>query len=67
MAVELGADGVGLFRTELLFMDRTKVPDEEEQYQTYKRTAEAMARRPLIIRTLDVGGDKPIPYLNMEP
>jgi len=67
VAVESGAEGVGLFRTEFLFLNRTSAPDEEEQYQTYRATAKALGGRPLIIRTLDAGGDKSIPYLNLEP
>ena len=65
-AVELGAEGVGLFRTEFLFLSRTAAPDEEEQVQAYRATAQALDGRPLIIRTLDAGGDKSIPYLNLE-
>jgi phosphocarrier protein FPr len=65
-AVELGAEGVGLFRTEFLFLSRTSAPDEEEQVQAYRLTAQALNGRPLIIRTLDAGGDKSIPYLNLE-
>ena len=65
-AVASGAEGVGLFRTEFLFLDRENPPDEEEQYATYQAAAAALAGRPLIIRTLDAGGDKPIPYLNLE-
>jgi multiphosphoryl transfer protein len=65
IALEYGAEGVGLFRTEFLFMDRDQMPTEEEQYQAYKRVAEAMGERPLIIRTLDVGGDKPLPYIDL--
>lgn len=64
-ALQLGAEGVGLFRTEFLFMDRLNAPGEEEQYQFYRQVAEVMASRPVIIRTLDVGGDKPIPYLGI--
>ena len=60
-----GAEGVGLYRTEFLFMDRTQMPSEEEQFQAYKAVAEAMAGRPVIIRTLDIGGDKDLPYLNL--
>lgn len=60
-ALEAGAMGVGLFRTELLFMDRRTLPDEEEQYAVYSRLAEAFHPRPVVIRTLDVGGDKPVP------
>lgn len=64
-AVEMGAEAVGLFRTEFLFLDRRDAPDEEEQYQTYRATAQALQQRPLLIRTLDIGGDKPLPYANM--
>jgi phosphocarrier protein FPr len=65
LAQEYGAEGVGLFRTEFLFLDRTTAPTEEEQYEAYRRAAELMGDRPLIIRTLDVGGDKPLPYLDL--
>jgi phosphoenolpyruvate-protein phosphotransferase len=61
--LEYGADGVGLLRTEFLFMDRAAPPGEEEQYQAYRSIAAIMRQRPLVIRTLDVGGDKPLPYL----
>lgn len=61
VALEAGAMGVGLFRTELLFMDRRTLPDEDEQYNVYSRLAEAFHPRPVVIRTLDVGGDKPVP------
>jgi phosphoenolpyruvate-protein phosphotransferase len=64
-AVEVGADGVGLMRTEFLFLERDRAPDEEEQYQAYRAMAEALGGRPLIIRTLDIGGDKEVPYLNI--
>ena len=60
-----GAEGIGLYRTEFLFMDRTQMPSEEEQFQAYKAVAEAMANRSVIIRTLDIGGDKDLPYLNL--
>jgi phosphocarrier protein FPr len=66
LAVESGAEGVGLFRTEFLFLNRTTAPDEEEQYQAYRAVAKILDGRPLIIRTLDAGGDKSIPYLNVE-
>lgn len=59
-------EGVGLFRTEFLFMDRTALPSEEEQFAAYRAVAERMAGKEVIIRTLDVGGDKDIPYLHME-
>jgi phosphocarrier protein FPr len=64
VALQYGAEGVGLFRTEFLFMDRESAPTEEEQLTAYRAAAEAMGTRPLIIRTLDVGGDKPLPYLD---
>jgi phosphotransferase system enzyme I (PtsI) len=60
-ALEAGAMGVGLFRTELLFMDRRTMPDEDEQYAVYSRLAQAFHPRAVVIRTLDVGGDKPVP------
>jgi phosphoenolpyruvate-protein phosphotransferase len=60
-ALEWGAEGVGLFRTEFLFMERPELPSEEEQYGTYRKVAEAFGERPVIIRTLDVGGDKDLP------
>ncbi len=59
-------EGVGLFRTEFLFMDRTALPSEEEQFVSYREVAERLAGKEVIIRTLDVGGDKDIPYLHME-
>ncbi len=62
-ALEWGAEGIGLFRTEFLFMDREVPPSEEEQFEVYRRAVEAFSGRPVIIRTLDVGGDKPIPWL----
>ncbi len=60
-----GAEGVGLFRTEFLFLDRQTAPDEEEQFNVYRAAAEALGGRPVIFRTLDVGGDKPLPYLDL--
>jgi phosphocarrier protein FPr len=65
VAVASGAEGVGLLRTEFLFLDRQTAPDEDEQYAAYRAIAQALAGRPLIIRTLDIGGDKPVPYLNL--
>ena len=59
-------EGVGLFRTEFLFMGASELPSEEEQFQAYKAAAETMEVREVIIRTLDVGGDKDIPYLGLE-
>lgn len=64
--LEATAEGVGLFRTEFLFMDRAALPTEEEQFQIYKDVARRMEGREVIIRTLDVGGDKEIPYLGLE-
>jgi phosphoenolpyruvate-protein phosphotransferase len=60
-ALAWGAEGVGLFRTEFLFMKRTDLPSEEEQYEVYRRVAEAFDEKPVIIRTIDVGGDKDLP------
>lgn len=59
-------EGVGLFRTEFLFMGASELPSEEEQFRAYKAAAETMEGREVIIRTLDVGGDKDIPYLGLE-
>ena len=53
-----GANGIGLFRTEYLFLERDTLPDEEEQFISYQRVAEAIAPEPVIFRTLDIGGDK---------
>ena len=58
-----GGDGVGLFRTEFLYMDRESLPTEEEQFEAYKTVTEKMGERPTVIRTLDIGGDKKLPYL----
>lgn len=65
-AVECDGEGIGLFRTEFLFMDRDSIPTEEEQFEAYKEVAETMKGKPVIIRTLDIGGDKAIPYLGLE-
>ena len=64
-AMRHGAEGVGLYRTEFLFMDRTQMPTEEEQFNAYKAVAEAMGDKPVIVRTLDIGGDKYLPYLDL--
>lgn len=64
-AVAAGAEGCGLLRTEFLFLDRDTAPDEEEQRETCSRIAATLGERPLIVRTLDIGGDKPVPYLPM--
>ncbi|WP_272999771.1 phosphoenolpyruvate--protein phosphotransferase [Hydrogenibacillus schlegelii] len=63
--LESGAEGVGLFRTEFLFMDRDAAPDEEEQFEAYRTVLKAVRPHPVILRTLDIGGDKPIPYLKL--
>ncbi|AWB53550.1 phosphoenolpyruvate-protein phosphotransferase PtsI [Pasteurella multocida] len=60
-----GAEGVGLYRTEFLFMDREQLPTEEEQFVAYKDVVEAMNGRLVILRTMDIGGDKELPYLNL--
>src|SRR5262249_3244442 len=60
-----GADGVGLFRTEMLFLGRDTAPSEEEQVSIYSQAAKSAKDRPVIIRTLDVGGDKPVAYLRL--
>jgi phosphocarrier protein FPr len=65
VALQAGAEGVGLLRTEFIFQERTEPPSEEEQYAIYREVAEAMAGRPVVIRTLDIGGDKPAPYLQL--
>jgi phosphocarrier protein FPr len=66
-AVELGAEGVGLLRTEFLFLDRAELPGEDEQAETLFEISRALAGRPLIVRTLDAGADKPLPALPMPP
>ena len=66
-AVALGADGVGLLRTEFLFLDRAEIPSEDEQTETLAEIAAGLGGRPLIVRTLDVGADKPLPALPMPP
>ncbi|WP_126661720.1 phosphoenolpyruvate--protein phosphotransferase [Haloterrigena salifodinae] len=62
-AVAQGADGIGLFRTEFLFLDREAPPDEDEQFEVYREALAAFPEGRVVVRTLDVGGDKPIPYL----
>jgi multiphosphoryl transfer protein len=62
-ALANGAEGVGLLRTEFLFLERDSMPSEEEQYTAYKSIAEALEGRPLVLRTLDIGADKPLPYM----
>jgi phosphotransferase system enzyme I (PtsI) len=60
-----GGEGVGLYRTEFLFMDRTSLPTEQEQYEAYKEVAEAVHGEAVIIRTMDIGGDKDLPYMDL--
>jgi phosphoenolpyruvate-protein phosphotransferase len=67
LAVAEGAEGCGLLRTEFLFLERTTAPDESEQRRSYTEVAQVLGARPLVIRTLDIGGDKPIPYLPLPP
>ncbi|HWD19287.1 MAG TPA: phosphoenolpyruvate--protein phosphotransferase [Verrucomicrobiae bacterium] len=64
-AFAAGADGVGLFRTEMIFLGRLSPPDEQEQFECYRQALNAAAGKPVVIRTLDVGGDKLLPYLNL--
>ncbi|MEB2307094.1 phosphoenolpyruvate--protein phosphotransferase [Citrobacter braakii] len=66
-AFAAGAEGIGLFRTEMLFCERAAPPDEEEQYQAYRHVLEQARGRKVVIRTLDIGGDKPCDYLAMPP
>lgn len=65
-ALEHGCDGIGLFRTEFLYMNNDHLPTEEEQFAAYKEVLEKMGEKPIIIRTLDIGGDKNLPYLPLE-
>jgi multiphosphoryl transfer protein len=67
LAREAGAEGVGLFRTEFLFLQRDRAPGEDEQYRAYREALEIMDGRPVVARTLDIGGDKPLPYLPQRP
>ncbi len=62
-----GAEGVGLLRTEFLFLERTAAPTEREQFEVYRDIVQAMNGQPVIIRTLDIGGDKPLSYINLDP
>ncbi len=64
-ALEAGAMGIGLFRTEMLFIERDKPPTEDEQFEAYRRVLAFARNKPVIIRTLDIGGDKPLPYLKL--
>jgi len=66
-AADSGAEGVGLLRTEFLFLERTTAPTELEQFEVYRDIVKAMNGQPVIVRTLDIGGDKPVPYINVSP
>lgn len=66
-ALQYGAEGAGLLRTEFLFLERNTEPDEEKQTAIYRTIFEIMGLRPVVVRTLDIGGDKPAPYLNQTP
>jgi phosphoenolpyruvate-protein kinase (PTS system EI component) len=61
----MGAEGIGLLRTEFLYLDKKVAPDEEQQYGAYREILGVMGLRPVVARTLDVGGDKPLPYLDL--
>jgi len=67
VAFEAGADGIGVFRTEMLFLGRKQAPSEEEQFEVYAQAARAANGKPVVIRTIDVGGDKPLPFLKLPP
>ena len=64
-SLEAGAEGVGLLRTEFLYLERSHLPDEDEQYQAYRAIVDAFGDMPVILRTLDIGGDKELPYLDL--
>lgn len=64
-AMQVGADGIGLYRTEFLFVNRETAPTEDEQYEAYAAVVRTMRKKPVLIRTLDIGGDKPVPYLKL--
>jgi phosphotransferase system enzyme I (PtsI) len=64
-ALEAGAEGVGLLRTEFLYLERDHLPDEEEQYEAYQAIVDVFGEQPVILRTLDIGGDKELPYLDL--
>jgi len=64
-ALDAGAEGVGLLRSEFLYLERTHLPDEEEQYQAYRAILDTFGDKPVILRTLDIGGDKELPYLTL--
>ncbi|MCM3109060.1 putative PEP-binding protein, partial [Bacillus velezensis] len=63
--IENGAQGIGLYRTEFLYMGRDQMPTEEEQFEAYKKVLETMDGKRVVVRTLDIGGDKELSYLNL--
>lgn len=63
--IENGAEGIGLYRTEFLYMGRNEMPTEDEQFEAYKKVLETMEDKRVVVRTLDIGGDKELPYLNL--
>ncbi|WP_108670158.1 phosphoenolpyruvate--protein phosphotransferase [Peribacillus acanthi] len=63
--IENGGEGIGLYRTEFLYMGRDQLPTEEEQFKSYREVLEGMSGKPVVVRTLDIGGDKELPYLNL--
>lgn len=65
-ALEYGSDGIGLFRSEFLYMESSRFPSEQEQYEVYKKALQQMGDRPVVIRTLDIGGDKQLPYFSIQ-
>jgi phosphoenolpyruvate-protein phosphotransferase len=65
LALESGAEGVGLLRTEFLYLERARMPDEDEQYMAYRAILDVFGDQPVILRTLDIGGDKELPYLTL--
>lgn len=65
MILEKGGEGIGLLRTEFLYMGKKELPSEEEQFKVYREILRKMEDKPVIIRTLDIGGDKDLPYLNL--
>ncbi len=66
-AIDFGAEGVGLLRTEFLYLDYGRLPSEEEQVAIYREILQVMGSRPVVVRTLDIGGDKPVDYLDLRP
>ena len=65
MFIKNGGEGIGLYRTEFLYMGRNDFPSEEEQFEAYKTVLEGMSGKSVVVRTLDIGGDKELPYLEL--